>query len=641
LALSFPNKSFWREHGSVGIWIILGLVHGLIYVFLVPPWQHYDEPGHFEYSWLIANRGSIPETGEYDQVMRREVAASMIEHRFFDNMGFQPNLLSQDSPIWIGIAQVGDSPFYYWLISLALRIVAGSDVAFQLIVGRLVSLALFLITIAVSYLFMVEITPAESPLRWVVPASVALLPAFTDLMTAVNNDVGAVAAFSLYLWMGTRLIRRGFTWKRLVSFLLFTALCYWTKNTVAIAVLLAPIPVLFSLLRGQRQRWAWAITGLVVAVALAGSITFQEPMYWYRTWRQVEPTRSVQSRAPHGLYAFEVVQTPESPQPRLYQIIPPKTAAELAGKPFTIGAWMWADEPVSALGPSVAESGLIHSQTFEIGIDPVFVAFTGIFSEQVDSLQVALAPFTGSVSPTTAVYYDGIVLIEGNHSLDKLPVFTNNEGTKGKWAGEYFENLVRNPSANKSWIRIRPQIEIWIDRFFPDLPSLILASLPDWRVSSGYYTATAHNVFQTFWAKFGWGHVPLDVSLVGTRPYRTISFFPLVGLAGAAIALGRRWRIIPFPVLFFLGAALVIVWGSVMVRGISSISGRIFIPSARYGFPAIIPSLLLLGMGWMEILGLFRGRFELKPLLRGALYLSFYALLALVSIISIARFYGE
>jgi len=67
-------------------------MNGLFYVFIIPPWQHYDEPNHFEYVWLIADRGRLPMPGDYDQEMRRTVAISMIEHNFFRGMGFTPDL---------------------------------------------------------------------------------------------------------------------------------------------------------------------------------------------------------------------------------------------------------------------------------------------------------------------------------------------------------------------------------------------------------------------------------------------------------------------------------------------------------------------------------------------------------------------
>src|SRR3712207_3902621 len=75
--------------------LCLALVQGLIYLTLLPPWQHYDEPTHFEYAWLIANHTFLPKPGDEDQTMRREVAASMLEHRFYWNLP-QPNLLTDD-----------------------------------------------------------------------------------------------------------------------------------------------------------------------------------------------------------------------------------------------------------------------------------------------------------------------------------------------------------------------------------------------------------------------------------------------------------------------------------------------------------------------------------------------------------------
>ncbi len=42
------------------------------------------------------------------------------------------------------------------------------------------------------------------------------------------------------------------------------------------------------------------------------------------------------------------------------------------------------------------------------------------------------------------------------------------------------------------------------------------------------------------------------------------------------------------------------MWGSTIMRGINSLYGQVFIPTARYAYPAIIPTLLLLLVGWQE-----------------------------------------
>jgi hypothetical protein len=80
--------------------LLIALCQALLYLLLLPPWQHYDEPTHFEYAWLIANRPGLPDVGDFDQRMRRDVAASMLEHQFFWNLP-KPALLT-DGTIEIG-----------------------------------------------------------------------------------------------------------------------------------------------------------------------------------------------------------------------------------------------------------------------------------------------------------------------------------------------------------------------------------------------------------------------------------------------------------------------------------------------------------------------------------------------------------
>ena len=89
----------------------------------------------------------------------------------------------------------------------------------------------------------------------------------------------------------------------------------------------------------------------------------------------------------------------------------------------------------------------------------------------------------------------------------------------------------------------------------------------------------------------------------GYRPYTILAIFTLSGFIGALFAFWRRRDRIRWDVAFFLGVAAIIVWGSAMVRGLSSIlQGSYFIPVARYAYPAIIPTMLLLNLGWLELI---------------------------------------
>jgi hypothetical protein len=433
--------------------LLAGLIQGLLYTFLIPPWQHYDEPTQFEYAWLLANHPGLPKPGTYDQAMRREVAASMIEHGFFKGLSIYSNLLSQAEPIWIGFSQTNDPPIYYWLVSLPLRLARTSDVTFQLYLGRLVSVLLYLTTLVAAYGVTAEITSTGHPLRWIIPATLALLPGYIDLMTAVNNDVGATAFFSLFLWVSLRMIRRGFTWLRLLAVIGLAAICFWTKNTVAIAVPLLTIPILFSTLRGPARRYAWMI---VIIGGLAGMI----------------------------------------------------------------GILTTGDTILAKISP-IRPSGILTAITNKI--------------------------------------------------------------------------------------------------------------TPEW-----YYQTTAANLLRTFWGKFGWGHVPL----IGHKPYLILLLVTLVGILGVLPFLWRSWRSLKLDIVILLGIALVEIWGAAFLRGITPVKANVFIPGARYAYPAIIPTVMILSVGWLEIPRFLNRWIRVPVWVQLVLYFSFFIGLDLLSVLSIARFYS-
>jgi len=111
------------KRNQIWLFLFLGLSIGLIYVFSVPPWMHYDEPGHFEYAWLIANKPGLPSEGDYDQNLRRQISASIIEEDIEGYTGMTTDPLQIDEPISIWVTHIGNHPpTYYLLASLPLRL---------------------------------------------------------------------------------------------------------------------------------------------------------------------------------------------------------------------------------------------------------------------------------------------------------------------------------------------------------------------------------------------------------------------------------------------------------------------------------------------------------------------------------------
>ncbi|NJP07737.1 MAG: DUF2142 domain-containing protein [Chloroflexaceae bacterium] len=378
--------------------MLIALVQGLIYVWLLPPWQHYDEPAHFEYVWLIAQLGRLPDSSDSDPEMRRAIVESMVAHDFYWNL-VEPDLNARNlSP---GYLQLGNPPAYYVLASLPLFFMHDWPIESQLYAARLVSLLLFVATVGIAAALVRELRPSGHPLVWAVPLSMALLPPFVDSMTAVNNDAGAVFAASLLLWGLVRLLRRGLSWSGVLWVAGAAVLAVWTKNVAAVLVVLLP-PVLLlawwrrgvSVLR-PKARWLLAsslATGGVLLVAVVG---WGDAAYWYR-WigaaDQVIPTQMHHSAAPVGEHVLVLELEPGLRERRLLQPVLEEQVAQLAGNTITVGGWLWASRPARVLLPGVAASARpgeafeTASRRVRVTTEPTFVAWTYTVPAQTRSL---------------------------------------------------------------------------------------------------------------------------------------------------------------------------------------------------------------------------------------------------------------
>lgn len=634
-------KTHWsnmkQEHQVLGLMLLLGLILGLIFIYLIPPWQHYDEPTHFEYSWLIANRLVLPSLDDFDQAMRREVAASMIESDFFRDLGFTPNLLLAAKPIWIGIPQGNDMPIYYLIAALPLRILESAEVAIQLYTHRFISMLLYFVSIVAAYGIAVELSPEKHPLRWLLPFSVVMLPSFVDIMTAVNNDVGAVAFFSLFLWVGIRLILKGFNWLRLTAIVFLALICLFTKNTVTVAILLMPLPLLFSLLRRKQRKYVWIVLIISFFVLIFSIVAWKDAAYWYRLSSPNQSFRKVDSQAPLGDHVLRLNLTPDMPNPEIAQLIPRSNEIKNNPSKFTLGAWIWADSPIVVTTPKLIVGGDLYYQDVLVNSEPNYYSFSGEIESSNSPLKVIISPNDSPIDQATTVYYDGIVLVDGSWPQDKAPQFKDSNGIEGVWGGKPFVNLVRNPSAERSW----PWIRDWFDRVlldrFPVKPSLVLGFLLDPIPNLVYYQAMVKSLVQSFWAKFGWAHVVLQ----GYRPYTFLALITVAGIVGALFAFWRKRDRIPWDVVFFLGIASLVLWGSTMIRGLSSIlAGSYFIPVARYAYPVIIPTMLFLNIGWLELIRSLEKYLKVPSKVSYVLLILFFFLLTGISLFSIHSYYS-
>lgn len=262
-----------RAVGAVLWWLLpLACIHWLIYLALVPPWQHYDEPTHFEYAALIARWGAVPVSGAFDPALRNEIADSMYRFRFWQ-ADVQPDLFSAQAPN-IGLDQTVHPPLYYALIALPIRLVQYGAIEPQLYVARLVGLVLYLLTIAVAWRVSIIIAPDQPLLHLVIPLLVCLSPSFTDMMSAVNNDVLVNFSLSAMLLGCMLLIRDGLRPLPLLLAVLGLLVGLLAKRTAVIGVIPFGFALLWAIHQQATRWWAW-IGGMLALIVLVSSSAFQ------------------------------------------------------------------------------------------------------------------------------------------------------------------------------------------------------------------------------------------------------------------------------------------------------------------------------------------------------------------------------
>jgi hypothetical protein len=590
--------------------LLIALCQGLLYLCLQPPWQHYDEPTHFEYAWLIAHQPGLPQLGTVDPALRRDVAASMLQYDFWRNMP-QPALLT-DGPIEIGITELGHPPAYYLLISLPLRLVAHLDITSQLYVARGMSVALFVLVIAIAGGLMRDLTPRGHVLRWAVPLTVALIPPFVDLMTAVNNDVGAVFMFSLFLWGAVRTIRFGLSWPRLAWIFGTALLAAGTKNTAAIAIPLALLAALvaFWIQRGWRWRWlAMVALGSCTALLLL-VFGWGDAAYWYHGASEAaytSSTRVVNSVTQVGSRAI-VLETQPGEARQLSNPLLGAQVQRAAGQTITIGGWLWADQPAmsAATGVSFKTPAMVWSQPamhpIQLSTTPTFVAWTFEVPKQTFLLQYLLV--AGAPADSTApahLYLDGALIVAGSYPIDQVPSFDDSSASSGTWGSQHFTNLLRNGSAEQGWPRLRPWVDRALVNYIHRSPMQSVAALFDTRrIAEVFLPYMVQPAADTFVDSFAWSNVKLADPLWRYLA-RYLAVLALIGciwwlIAQRSTTSGSLW-----PALLFLALVGALVWINTIFRPLPLLGEMYAVPVARYTFPAIIVTALAIVGGWWAL----------------------------------------
>lgn len=579
--LTCMRRALASDAARLAAVLAVAAVQGLVFLALVPPWQHYDEPAHFEFAWLLAFHPAWPAPGTVNPAIA-----------------------------WIGGEgrALSHLPTYHLLVSLPLRFTGGWSVIDQLYVARAVSLALFIATIAILGGIARTLFRAGHPMRWLLPLVAALIPPFADIMTAVNNDAGAIMAFSLFLWSVVHTLVRGWSVHGAAQVSGAALIAAAMKNVTLIAAPLAVVVLLIAF--GMRQKWRWKRIVAVLAglgIGMMGIIlTWGDPAAWYRYGAASEngAARVIAANAPHGRYAFRLAAG-VSPYERsgLAAPILPADLPVIAGGPVTIGAWVWTSQAATVAGPVILYNDLtpdlktLTTASIDIDSQPRFFVWTFDAPPVMRTMQVLMpAPVPTSDAPPVTFFFDGLIVVKGAYPAYPPPQL-DDVATAGFWHGQRITNLVRNGSAEHGWLYLRPVIDRAMRPLVRRSPSRIVTSLLDFERTGPIvlFQVAPDMAFRSLMA-FGWGEVePLDRIWRSVLPPVVLAL--LIGFSRAAFA--RRNNLsskhIAAAILVIAGALL---WINATLRILPALVAQPA-PFPRYGFPAIAPLALALAAGWL------------------------------------------
>ncbi|MCH7589307.1 MAG: hypothetical protein IIC78_14925 [Chloroflexi bacterium] len=251
--------------------IVAVLLRGALYTFVVPPWQHPDEPTHFEHVRLIADLGKPPEIEDISIPLRREIAISMAGHGFW-NPNPAPEItdenLANPGTSLIGIYTLTHPRLYYRLASLWLRPWLGLSIEGQLFAVRLLGVSLNLV-IALAAFKIAQMLFDSS--RWIAPVAMAFVvfhPGNTDIMSAVNNDVLVNAIGALFFFTLALIYKQGASLLKVLALLLLLIAGFLTKTTALILLATLPFALMFYLLLKGRSLLAISLIVSIVTAAL-------------------------------------------------------------------------------------------------------------------------------------------------------------------------------------------------------------------------------------------------------------------------------------------------------------------------------------------------------------------------------------
>jgi 4-amino-4-deoxy-L-arabinose transferase-like glycosyltransferase len=222
-----PRGSRRRPPTPAVALVLASLALALVWAFVTPPFQAPDENSHFGYVQSIVDGGRLP--GD----LQRPLFSTEQSQAMNDSNADQTAAQLATKPEWsraawdrwleydralpdAGRADGGgpnpastNPPLYYLYDSIGYLAASGGDLFARLIAARIFSALLLIVTVTGAWLLAGEALRGDRLLQVAATGLVALAPMITFLSSTVTPDAMLFPAWTIALWLGVRILRRG------------------------------------------------------------------------------------------------------------------------------------------------------------------------------------------------------------------------------------------------------------------------------------------------------------------------------------------------------------------------------------------------------------------------------------------------
>jgi 4-amino-4-deoxy-L-arabinose transferase-like glycosyltransferase len=274
-----------RPPAPLAALLLLTALVGVAWALVTPAFQAPDEPAHFGYVQSLAEGFELPGRGDRPLVSSEQALAGSLSNsdQTAQQIGVRMTWSERVYERWHRAAAAlphrartdgggpnpaaSNPPLYYLFEAIPYRLGEGGDLFTRLELTRLASVLWMLVTVAGVWLLAGELLARDRLAQAVAAGTAALLPMVGFVSASVNPDAMLYATWSLALWLGVRLLRRGATLGRVVALFGVVGLACLVKATSYALVPAALFALVVALRRSERS----ALTARAVAVAGAGA----------------------------------------------------------------------------------------------------------------------------------------------------------------------------------------------------------------------------------------------------------------------------------------------------------------------------------------------------------------------------------